>query len=317
MTRLWFDPAAPESAAMARALARLGLPFEARGLARADLRRALDAPVEGLAPALRRAASAALERAGGGGPPPTGEAGSVDEALADGIFDLPSLLHDGRVHRDLRLRDLAADLSRPAPPPPDADETLPVDVYLDLADPASFVAATRVERLCGRGVRWRPVSGAALRLPFGLGDPLRQGPEVEQRWWRSELDRAAPIPLRWSALSVRTTLASRALLQAGVDDHRGRTLLLHLLHALWVEGRNLGDRAVLRATLDELQLDGEQLLTDATASVLQQANARAEAAGVFTTPTFVVGHRAFVGLDSLEDAGRAARVVSTLVTIGR
>ncbi len=315
--RLWFDPSAGESAAMARSLERLGAGFEGRALDRRALREALGAPTEGLAPALRRAASDALDRAGGGGPPPAGQPGTVEEAVADGVFDLPALVHDGRVHRDLRLRALGASLGRPAPALPAAEETLPVDVYVDLADPASFVAATRAEAVCGRGVRWRPVAGASLRKGFGLTDPFREAPPLERGWWRSEIDRAAPTPLCWAGLDVRAVLATRALLQAGVDDRRGRTLLLHLLHALWVDGRDLGDRAVLEAALGEVSLDGARVLADTAPSALRDATAAAEAAGVFNTPTFVVGRRLFVGVDALEDAGRAARVVGGLVTLGR
>lgn len=317
MTRFWFDPTAPESAAMARALSRLGLQATAYCLDRSALRGAQGAGHEGLAPALRRAGRNELERAGGGGEAPAGEPGSVEAAVQDGVFDLPALVHGGRVHRDLRLRALAEELDRPPPPPPEAEQTLPVDVYVDLSDPLSFVASTRVERLCGRGVQWRPVNGQALRRGFGAPDPLRESPELEQAWWRDVVDRAAPAPIRWSALGLRTTLASRALLQLGFDDPSGRLLLLHLFHALWLEGRDLSDRATLEATIGQLELDGARLVRDGSPATVRDATAEAETAGVFTTPTFVVGRQHFVGLDALDDAGRAARVASTLVTIGR
>lgn len=316
MSRFWFDPAAPESAAMARALTRLGLEAEACSLDRAALRRALGAKEEGAAPAVRRARAQALERAGGGGPAPGGEAGDLDEALGDGVFDLPTLVHEGRLHRDLRLRDLAAELGRPAPRPPEAESTLPADVYIDLADPASLVAATQVEGLCGRGLRWRPVQGRALRQAVGLSDPLRDGPEAERAWWRERLDRAAPAPISWSSLAVRPTLASRALLHLGFEHPAARTLLLHLLHALWIEGRDLSSRSTLEQCIGQLDLDGAALLRDASPATLREATSAAEAAGVFTTPTLLVGGQRFVGLDALEDAGRAARVSSTLVRIG-
>jgi 2-hydroxychromene-2-carboxylate isomerase len=242
-----------------------------------------------------------------------GGPGTVEEALADGVFDLPAVVHGGRVFRDLRLRDLADALDRPTPPLPDAESTLPVDVYLDLADPASFVALTHAERLCGRGVRWHLINGKSLRLGFGVGDPVRDGTDLERAWWRSELDRVAPMPLDWSALDVRPTLAARAAAHLGLE----RTVLMHLFHSMWVHGRPLGDRDALVAALGELSLDGAAVIADADPSGLRTSTTAAEAAGVFTTPTFVVGRQTFTGLNSLQDAGAAARVVTNLVTIGR
>lgn len=312
MIHFWFDPAAPESGAMAAAL--VGLSVQAHSLDSDALRQHQGVRAEGLAPAVRRSRRQALARRPRAELPPA-QPGTPEDALLHGVFALPAAVSEGRVHRDLGLRELRAELGTPPPPLPQADETLPVDVYLDLADPASFLAAIRVERLCGRGLAWHLVQGRTLRAGFGVPDPVRDGTELERAWWRDHLDREAPRPLDWGALDIRPTFAARALLQLGFDDPRARVLLLHLLHCLWLEGRDLSDRDVLGRTLGELQLDAS-LVDDADPATLRAETEAAQAAGVFTTPTFVVRGERFVGLDALDDAARAARLPRGLVTLG-
>ncbi|MDT4838418.1 2-hydroxychromene-2-carboxylate isomerase [compost metagenome] len=75
-------------------------------------------------------------------------------------------------------------------------------------------------------------------------------------------------------------------------------------HAMWVEPRNLGDPAVLGATLAEagfdpqelLALTGEQEIKDTLKANTEEAVRR----GAFGAPTMFVGEQMFFGQDRLD-----------------
>ncbi len=243
----------------------------------------------------------------------------AEQARARGVFAVPTVtagdaLYYGSDRIDVMERDLGG--SPPSLPEHDGD-TLPVDVHFDFADPESLLISVEVERLCGRGIRWRPASSASLQAALGDRDAR---PEA---WVRADLLRQAEeagLPIDLDAPSCRTQLALRAVLLAGWDDDMGRVLIHHLLHARWVGGQDLADPDVLAGLADEAGFDGAALVQAAQAEAgrdaLRDANEAALAAGLFRLPTLVVAGQRFVGSDRLEDAARACRIRNDVVTIG-
>jgi len=77
-----------------------------------------------------------------------------------------------------------------------------------------------------------------------------------------------------------------------------------VLRAMWVDGRNMGDPAVVGAVLREAGFDPEQMLAlandPAIKDDLKVATQEAVQRGVFGAPTFFVGGEMFWGQDRLD-----------------
>jgi 2-hydroxychromene-2-carboxylate isomerase len=85
---------------------------------------------------------------------------------------------------------------------------------------------------------------------------------------------------------------------------------LELMHrAMWEQGRNLGDAAVLGATLREGGFDadafGALVAEPEVKAGLVATTEEAVARGVFGAPTFFVGEAMFFGQDRLDFVGEA------------
>ena len=101
---------------------------------------------------------------------------------------------------------------------------------------------------------------------------------------------------------VNTLGAMRGLVaaqRAGTGD----AFVEAILKAMWEDGRDLADPAVLHAVIDEAGLDGAALIAASGEPAVKAAlidNTEAAAArGVFGVPTFFVGDEMFFGKDRL------------------
>ena len=105
--------------------------------------------------------------------------------------------------------------------------------------------------------------------------------------------------------TLRIMCMAHAAQRAGVFERYHAALY----PAFWVDGRNLGDEAVLSALLDAAGLDASALL-EAAADPEVKASLRATtdeavARGAFGAPTFFVGDEMFFGADRLPFVERA------------
>ena len=100
----------------------------------------------------------------------------------------------------------------------------------------------------------------------------------------------------------------------GLQMHQPERLLLYgdaVYRAIWVDGKDMNDPAVVGAVLQDAGFDARQLLAltqqqqvkDGLKTVTQDAAAR----GVFGAPTFFVGNQMFWGQDRLDFVREALR----------
>jgi 2-hydroxychromene-2-carboxylate isomerase len=182
-----------------------------------------------------------------------------------------------------------------------------LEFYYDYGSPYSYLADTQVEALAER-------AGATLvRKPMLLGGVFKATGNAspmtvaqKSKWSSSDMPMwarhygvaFAPNP----HFPVNTLVLMRGATAAQLDGSFER---YHpaIYKAMWVDGRNLNDIAVVAAVLAEAGLDArkfgnrvqDQDVKDRLKAITDEAVAR----GVFGAPTSFVGERMFFGNDRL------------------
>lgn len=182
--------------------------------------------------------------------------------------------------------------------------------YYDIASAYAYLASGRIGELLPEA-EWQPVLNAGLlkasgRTSWAFGPELADGiAEVERRAAEYGLP-----PVRWpteTALQLATQRAAVVAKRAG----REVEFSLAAFHAMWVDGRDLRDRAVLVELASASGLDGGEL-TEAIEhqDVKDELRAATDAAferGVVGVPSVAIDGEVFWGDDRLDEAVAAAR----------
>jgi 2-hydroxychromene-2-carboxylate isomerase len=209
--------------------------------------------------------------------------------------------------------------------------------YFDLASPLCYLAAERVLHTLAIPVQWQPVLARELTsaqrshraptngsAPAGeeplsthLSAPEPTAPGVESRYRAriAELARELALqPLRWPAeFPFDSALAMRAATYAS-SIGRGVAFALAAFRQAFAGGRDLGERDGVLIAAASCEMHPAAVLAalerQGIARELEQATARAAAAGVASVPALGVGGRVFAGERALKraaaDAGATA-----------
>lgn len=236
----------------------------------------------------------------------------TNTAIAAGVFGAPAFVvhEDGAEPQFFWGHDRLEFVERaltgtpwPAPPgpiSPPSDAT--VDFWFDYSSPFAFLAATQIRGLAertGAEIRLRPFLLGALFKALGQADvPLFAFSDAKRRWYLRDLMLWAErwgVPFHFSPhFPLRTVLALRCTL-ASPDP---QAFSERVFRAAWIEGRDIGDPAVLR------YLGGDPDLAEGQRAALYANNEEAVATGVFGTPTFILrrpgaGPQRFWGQDRI------------------
>lgn len=188
--------------------------------------------------------------------------------------------------------------------------TKSVEFFFDLGSPASYLAWTQLPALCARKgatLVYRPMLLGGVFQATGNASP--NAVPVKGRYSMIDLDRHAKrygVPLVFNPhFPINTLTLMRGAI--GVQLHqpeRFEAYLEAMFKAMWQERRNLGDPAILGATLVEAGFDPQALLAlvgDPTVKdALKAATEEAVKRGVFGAPTCFVGSDMFFGQDRLD-----------------
>lgn len=188
--------------------------------------------------------------------------------------------------------------------------TRSVEFFFDFGSPASYLAYTQLPKLaeqCGAQVVWRPMLLGGVFKASGNSSPASV--PAKGRWMFGDLSRWAQrydVPFAHNPHFPVNTLtlmriATGLQMLRPVEFVRGCDAMFS---AMWSNPCNLGDAAVLAATLEQAGLDAQSTLAlAADASVKARLIATTEEAvarGVFGAPSFFVGDQMFFGQDRLE-----------------
>jgi 2-hydroxychromene-2-carboxylate isomerase len=196
----------------------------------------------------------------------------------------------------------------------------PIEFWFDFGSPTTYLAHTQMPKLAadtGAPVRYMPMLLGGVFKATGNQSPVMV--PAKGRWMGSDLTRFARrygVPFTFNPhfpINTLTLMRGAVGLQLRQPE-RFMPYVEAMFRAMWVEPVNLGDAAVLAATLGAAGFDAAQfqsLVADPEVKAKLIANTDAAVArGVFGAPTCFVGDEMFFGQDRLDfvrEAASAAR----------
>jgi 2-hydroxychromene-2-carboxylate isomerase len=185
-----------------------------------------------------------------------------------------------------------------------------VDFYFDVGSPAAYIAWTQVPKLAretGATVHYKPMLLGGVFHATGNRSPTEV--PAKSVWLKEDLTRFARrygVPYTHNEHSpINTLTLMRGAL--GLQMREPEKLVPYgdaMYRAIWAEGRDMNDPAVVGKVLHEAGFDPQALLAltqepevkDNLKAVTQAAVAR----GIFGAPTFFVGDQMFWGQDRID-----------------
>ena len=191
-----------------------------------------------------------------------------------------------------------------------------IEFLFDFGSPTTYLAHTQLPRIAaetGARVDYLPVLLGGVFKATGNQSPVMV--PAKGRWMGQDIQRFARrygVPFKFNPHFPINTLA---LMRGAVafqmkQPQRFMPYVDAVFRALWVEPTNLGDPAVLAATLEAAGFKADEfqaLIGDADVKARLIANTEAAVArGMFGAPTFFVGQEMHFGQDRLDFVREAA-----------
>lgn len=187
-----------------------------------------------------------------------------------------------------------------------------IEFWFDFGSNYSYLSTMRIDALAAeRGVRvlWKPFLLGPIFQAFGWNSsPFVVQKEKGAYVWRDMQRMCDKYGLAWTqpgAFPRRALLPLRVAL-AGVDEPWIGAFCQRIMHANFVDDREIDDPALVGAVLDALGLDAPALLAAAGSEqnklALRAQGEQALRRGIFGAPMFFAGDEMFWGNDRLEDA---------------
>ena len=188
-----------------------------------------------------------------------------------------------------------------------------VDFFFEFASTYSYVAAMRVGALgdaAGVQVRWRPfLLGPIFRAQGFDNSPFNLQPAKGRYMWRdlARICARHDLPFRRPDPFPQPSLLAARVAHVGLDAGWGEDFCRAVFAAEFVDGRQIGDEAVMHALLGGLGVAPAAALararSDEIKDRLRATTAEAERRGVFGAPSFVTADgELFWGHDRMVEA---------------
>lgn len=185
-----------------------------------------------------------------------------------------------------------------------------LEFFFDLGSPATYLAYTQLPPLCaatGATLVYQPMLLGGVFKATGNASPVTV--PAKGRYLFNDLARYAQrynVTLKFNPhFPINTLMLMRAV--TGMQLHqpeRFQGFIDCLFRALWVEGRNMGDPAVVAAVLTEAGFNPEEVLAlandESVKAALKDNTEQAVQRGVFGAPSMFVGNQLFFGQDRLD-----------------
>ncbi len=185
-----------------------------------------------------------------------------------------------------------------------------IEYFFDVGSPTSYLAWTQLAKIVaetGAEVVWRPMLLGGVFKATGNASPVSV--PAKGRWMNDDIRRWAAhygVPFRFNPhfpINTLTLMRGATGLQMREPGEFMRYLDV-VERSMWETPKNLGDPAVLAATLTEAGIDAEAfaaLVADPEVKArLVATTEEAVSRGVFGAPTFFVGDAMFFGQDRLD-----------------
>jgi 2-hydroxychromene-2-carboxylate isomerase len=186
-----------------------------------------------------------------------------------------------------------------------------VEFWFDVGSPAAYLAWHRLPAICeqeGAAIVFRPMLLGGVFQATGNQSPMMV--PAKGRWMQMDLERFARrdgTPFRHNPffpINTLTLMRGAIGLQMQGGDARMRSYVDAVYRAIWADGKNMNDPAVVAAALKDAGFDPQATLALAAdpevkerlKTVTQEAVAR----GVFGAPTCFIGTHMYWGQDRLD-----------------
>jgi len=185
-----------------------------------------------------------------------------------------------------------------------------VEYFFDVGSPTAYLAWRQLPKIAaeaGATIAWRPMLLGGVFKATGNASPVTV--PAKGRWMNDDIARWARrygVPFAFNPhFPINTLTLMRGA--TGMQMRRPADFPRYLdviERAMWEQPKNLGDAAVLAATLVAAGFDAEEfvaLVSDPEVKArLVATTEEAVARGVFGAPTFFVGDAMFFGQDRLD-----------------
>jgi 2-hydroxychromene-2-carboxylate isomerase len=185
-----------------------------------------------------------------------------------------------------------------------------VEYFFDVGSPTAYLAWTQLPKIAaetGATIAWRPMLLGGVFKATGNASPVTV--PAKGRWMNDDIARWARrygVPFAFNPhFPINTLTLMRGA--TGLQMRRPADLPRYLdvvERAMWEAPKDLGDAAVLAATLAAAGFDADEfaaLVADPEVKAkLIATTEEAVARGVFGAPTFFVGDAMFFGQDRLD-----------------
>jgi len=185
-----------------------------------------------------------------------------------------------------------------------------IEYFFDVGSPTAYLAWTQLPRIAaetGATIAWRPMLLGGVFKATGNASPVTV--PAKGRWMNDDIARWARrygVPFAFNPhFPINTLSLMRGA--AGLQMRRPADFLRYLdvvERAMWEAPKNLGDPAVLAATLAAAGFDADEFIAlvgdPEVKATLIATTEEAVARGVFGAPTFFVGDAMFFGQDRLD-----------------
>ena len=185
-----------------------------------------------------------------------------------------------------------------------------LEFFFDLGSPTTYLAYTQLPGICaetGSQLVYQPILLGGIFKATGNASPVTI--PAKGRYLLQDLARYAKrygVPLKFNPhFPINTLTLMRAV--TGIQlrqPERFIDFIDCLFQALWVEGRNLGDPAVVAQVLTEHGFDPAKVLEltqdEDVKDALKRKTEEAIARGVFGAPSLFVDQQLFFGQDRLD-----------------
>ena len=188
--------------------------------------------------------------------------------------------------------------------------TKTLEFFFDLGSPTTYLAYTQLPGICaetGSQLVYQPILLGGIFKATGNASPVTI--PAKGRYLLQDLARYAKrygVPLKFNPhFPINTLTLMRAV--TGIQlrqPERFIDFIDCLFRAIWVEGRNMGDPAVVAAVLAQHHFDPAQVLEltqdEEVKDALKHKTEEAIARGMFGAPAMFVGQQLFFGQDRLD-----------------
>jgi 2-hydroxychromene-2-carboxylate isomerase len=186
-----------------------------------------------------------------------------------------------------------------------------IEYFFDFGSPTSYLATKQLPKIAaasGASIAWRPMLLGGVFKATGNASPVTV--PAKGRWMNEDIARWAKrygVTFAFNPhfpINTLTLMRGATGLQMRASEAEFLRYVEAVSDAMWRTPKNLGDAAVLAATLEAAGFDAaafDALVADPEVKArLIATTEEAVARGVFGAPTFFVGGQMHFGQDRLE-----------------